>query len=91
MTEDEIEVQKLTEERNKHVHVIGNLTLITGNLNPSLSNSGWMIKQPELIKFSELNLNRYFHDKNDQWNENEIDERSEKLYELAKKVWSYPS
>lgn len=89
--EVEQEFDKLVAEvaRNTALHTFGNLTLITGSLNPSLSNGPWKNKQPELIKFSKLNLNRYFHDKS-QWDEVGIKQRGEELFETALKIWPYP-
>ncbi|MEH6628805.1 MAG: HNH endonuclease family protein, partial [Motiliproteus sp.] len=78
-----------TESRNKILHSFGNLTLITGSLNPALSNGSWKDKKPELIKFSKLNLNRYFHDC-DHWDEDAIIERGKGLLAKAQTIWAYP-
>lgn len=45
-------------ERDIHVNRIGNLTLLTESLNPSISNSAWDVKRPALRKHSLLLLNR---------------------------------
>ena len=78
-----------TDTRENLLHSIGNLTLITGSLNPSISNSGWAVKKPEITKFSKLNLNRYFHDV-DNWDEDSIGQRSLALFETALSIWPYP-
>ena len=57
--------QKAIEQRETKIHTFGNLTLITSSLNPSLSNSNWEVKCPEIVKISKLNLTRYFHDRPD--------------------------
>jgi hypothetical protein len=86
---------KFAQQRNHLVHTLGNLTLITGSLNPSLSNGSWQKKRPELAKYSKLNLNRYFypvHEGEDplaQWNEDSIRERGQILYQAASRVWPY--
>ena len=41
-------------ERDRHLHRLGNLTLVTERLNPALSNSPWATKRPELNKHSVL-------------------------------------
>ncbi|WP_172146573.1 DUF262 domain-containing protein [Pseudomonas tumuqii] len=85
-------------QRNQALHTLGNLTLITSSLNPSLSNAGWSNKRPELAKFSKLNLNRYFHapaagkvDSLTDWNEQTILQRSEDLFSSASEIWPYAS
>ncbi|ANG62600.1 hypothetical protein A8C75_08965 [Marinobacterium aestuarii] len=85
------------QNRNHALHTLGNLTLITGSLNPALSNGTWHQKRPELVKYSKLNLNRYFHRPSDpeatdelaEWNEEAIAKRAEHLSELAIRVWPY--
>lgn len=83
------------ENRNNVLHTLGNLTLITGSLNPSLSNAAWSKKRPELCKYSKLNLTRYFHAPSDgskdqlsEWSEDEILKRGESLAQIALSVWS---
>ena len=88
--DDALEAQEKSTSRNELIHTLGNLTLITDSLNPALSNSGWTEKRPELIKFSKLNLNRYFHDV-DSWGEEAIRDRGRELFRKAIKIWPYPS
>ncbi|WP_255199680.1 HNH endonuclease family protein [Marinobacter lutaoensis] len=86
---------KFTQQRDQVVHTLGNLTLITGSLNPSLSNGSWQKKRPELAKYSKLNLNRYFypvHEGEDpllDWSEDSIRERGRVLFQAASSVWPY--
>jgi uncharacterized protein with ParB-like and HNH nuclease domain len=87
---DELQKQNAGDLRNLKLQNFGNLTLITDSLNPSLSNSSWATKKPELMKFSKLNLTRYFHDK-ENWGESDITERGEYLFEAAVNLWPYPS
>ena len=82
------------ETRERLLHTLGNLTLITGSLNPSLSNESWKVKRPELCKYSKLNLNRYFfiphtgeEDSVSEWNEAAIIERGKVMADLALEVW----
>lgn len=71
--------------RQQKVNALGNLTLVTGSLNPSLSNAAWPTKKKGLAK-SLLVLNRDVAEKDD-WNEEEIQERGERLGELVNRVW----
>ncbi|MCG8091583.1 MAG: DUF262 domain-containing HNH endonuclease family protein [Candidatus Thiodiazotropha endolucinida] len=86
---DKVEKQEKSQARNIQLHTLGNLTLITGTLNPALSNSAWAIKRPELLKYSKLNLNRYFHDSAD-WDEEAIRGRGKLLAVKAREIWPYP-
>jgi hypothetical protein len=84
------EAVKLWKNRREAVlQTLGNLTLITGSLNPALSNAAWATKRPELLKFSKLNLTQYFHD--DQlagtWNEDMIIKRGIYLVGKMLDIW----
>lgn len=85
---------EFSQNRDSVLHTLGNLTLITGSLNPALSNASWADKRPELCKFSKLNLNRYFYPPNPseadqlkEWNEERIIERSKVLAKQALEIW----
>lgn len=74
--------------RESLINTLGNLTLITGSLNPSLSNSDWATKRPELLKFSKLNLTQYFHGKDaEKWDEDAIEKRTSYLYSQMAEIW----
>jgi uncharacterized protein with ParB-like and HNH nuclease domain len=49
-------------------HNIGNLTFLTGSLNPAVSNGTFKNKKREILKHSMINLNRFLQDTNE-WNE----------------------
>ena len=70
-------------------HSIGNLTLITGKLNSSISNGPWEHKRKELQKHSVLLLNNELVLKRS-WNENSITARSEQLAEIISERWPGP-
>lgn len=74
--------------RNNKLHSLGNLTLLTSSLNPSVSNSSFEIKQKELAKQSTLLLNTYFIDL-DTWDESAIEKRTELFIEDIIKIWEY--
>ncbi|MFH7010555.1 DUF262 domain-containing protein [Flavobacterium sp. FlaQc-52] len=75
------------ENRNKMLHTIGNLTILTSSLNPSVSNSSFDIKKQEIGLQSTVILNTYFQDK-PIWNEEQIKNRSQYLYDQIKKIWT---
>ena len=79
--------------RNHLLHNIGNLTLLTDKLNPSLSNKSFTIKRPEITK-SLLALNSYFQDAKfaaptPVWDEDAIRDRAGKLFKIAVKIWPF--
>lgn len=76
--------------RGRVINSIGNLTLITESLNPALSNSAWLVKRPELLKFSRLNLTRYFHDSHAAvWDESSIAKRSGYFCDQLVQIWPF--
>lgn len=77
------------ERRERLLHSLGNLTLLTQELNSSVSNGPYAAKRPEIAKQSVLRLNTYFQDATT-WDESEIASRGEKLLEHAKRIWPRP-
>ena len=75
-------------ERNRLIHTIGNLTLVTGKLNKSLSNAPWAEKRERLNTYSGLLLKESITSR-DVWNEETIKERSRYLAEIATEVWPH--
>jgi hypothetical protein len=87
-TADPVSEQKASARRDTIIDTLGNLTLITSSLNPSLSNSGWSDKRPELLKFAKLNLNQYFHGfQANSWDEDAIVKRTEHLFGQLVRIW----
>ena len=90
---DEAKVDPMTEQkamvrRSVMLNTLGNLTLITGKFNSSLQNAAWANKRPELLKYSKMNLTRYFHGKEaDDWNEAAIRARTEHLFAQLLRIW----
>lgn len=80
------------ERRERLLHSVGNLTLLTGALNKSVSNGPWSLKRPEIGSQSQLLLNRYCEtpEARSGWDESKIIGRSEQLFEIALKVWPGP-
>ncbi len=82
---------ELEAKRNAHVHLLGNLTLVTKKLNPSVSNSSWPVKHSALDAHSILHLNRdLVRDNGDLWSESAIDERGSYLASLIVEHWPGP-
>lgn len=73
----------------KYIGTIGNLTL-TG-YNSNLSNKSFIEKRDmeKGFKESRLKLNKYLSSI-DEWNENTIKIRAEKLFKIAADIWKYP-
>ena len=76
-------------ERDAALNTLGNLTIVTDSLNPALSNAAFEVKAPELIKHSNLTLNREIAGSGP-WDEAAIRERGESLATLAAKIWPSP-
>ena len=75
--------------RERLLHALGNLTLLTQELNTSVRNSAYADKRPEITAQSALRLNAYFQ-KVGAWDEATILARGEALFEVATKVWPHP-
>jgi uncharacterized protein with ParB-like and HNH nuclease domain len=71
------------------LNTIGNLTLLTQELNSSVSKGPFSDKRTAIIEQSALALNRYFQNV-DEWNEEKILERGKKLFPIGKDIWNYP-
>ena len=74
------------EGRNRLLHTLGNLTLLTSSLNISSSNKGFSEKRRKLEEHTGLFLNKWFLKKDD-WHEAHIKERGEVLSDMAVGIW----
>ncbi|UKA72239.1 DUF262 domain-containing protein [Arthrobacter sp. FW306-06-A] len=90
--------------RTSAVHQLGNLTLVTTKLNPSLSNKNWEYKKPAIQKHSLLRLTTgsvlsrpetadEFDEASwsDQWDEARIAARTHHLIGAALEAWPRPT
>jgi hypothetical protein len=84
MTDEEAVAQ-----REGRINMLGNLTLITPELNLDNSNNGWDCKQKKLREHSQMMLNRDF-DGLDVWDEAAIDERGAELTDEIIARWPGP-
>lgn len=77
--------------RDRLIHTIGNLTLVTGPLNAALSNNPWPEKRAEIEEYSNLPINRdLVKGAGDVWDEQTIIDRGQRLAEIAIRVWPGP-
>lgn len=81
------ETKSLMQERQRAVNTLGNLTLVTQALNPSISNGAWEVKKARLGK-SLLALNRDIAEK-ELWDEAAITERASVLATNINQIWPY--
>ncbi len=87
------------QDRNLLIHTIGNLTLVTKKLNPSLSNAPWASaalgspsKRTALLKHSIFRLNNQLvQDNEHNWDEKRIAARGQFLVEQAIALWPAPT
>lgn len=91
LTEQEYapELVRQIRARNGSINVIGNLTLMTQALNSTVSNGPFTVKVPAIMANAALALNRELV-AFDQWNEDQIQERGEALFEVARDIWAPP-
>ena len=78
------------QEREAHVHRIGNLTLVSDRLNPAMGHNPWKNKREQLDEHSNLRLNVLLCQK-DEWNERAIRERGEWLAGQIASIWPGPN
>jgi hypothetical protein len=84
-------VDELRAEREAAVNRLGNLTLVTERLNPSLSNAPWAKKRPALAQHSLLAMNQQLVEKHpDGFAEASIEARSEELARHILAIWPGP-
>ncbi|HRK31239.1 MAG TPA: HNH endonuclease family protein [Tepidisphaeraceae bacterium] len=82
--------EKASNLRDELLHKVGNLTLLTKRLNPSISNGPWSKKREKILEHSALNMNRAFHTTTT-WDEGAIFKRSEELLKIGLKLWPVPA
>lgn len=79
--------------RERVLHSLGNLTLVNGKLNPTLSNVAWPAKQKLLADHAVLHLNKELFNgyATREWDESAIRERGAMLAARAKSIWVSPA
>lgn len=78
-------------DRDRCLHALGNLTLVTNSLNPALSNNAWDDKQHALAEHTILMLNKeILSNYAERWDEEIIRARGEVLANRAIGIWPRP-
>ena len=84
--------ETIEQTRLRILHTIGNLTLLTQELNSSVSNGPYPEKRAEIIEHSDLRLNAWMRkDEKQKWSEDDILKRGDKLFAYAKDIWPLPT
>ncbi|WP_247828220.1 GmrSD restriction endonuclease domain-containing protein [Arthrobacter antioxidans] len=80
------------QDRQAHVHRLGNLTLLTAPLNSKVSNGPWSAKRDAMLKHNTISLTgRVVADTEGMaWGESLIDHRTDVLVETLLRVWPVP-
>lgn len=78
--------EDFSDVHGRRLHTMGNLTL-TG-YNSTLSNNGFEQKK-EVLRETHIEMNKYIA-RQEQWDEQAIISRANKLYEVAKTIWERP-
>jgi hypothetical protein len=79
------------DERDRIVHSLGNLTLLTSKLNSKVSNSAWESKRSELQKHDVLKMNsQLLAATGDSWTDEKIRLRTQEMTEAILTIWPVP-
>ncbi len=77
--------------RERMINTIGNLTLLTGELNASASNGPFAAKVGKIVDDSDLRLNAWLRRAPPEtWDEEDILRRGEELFRTALTIWPRP-
>ena len=74
------------EEADRLIYQIGNMTLLKSKLNTAIQNNNWDKKREEIQKHAMLKITQEVT-KNEAWNKNKIEERSEKIFNNFLEIW----
>jgi hypothetical protein len=78
-------------DRERLVHTLGNLTLLTGKLNSKVSNSAWGLKRAALAEHDVLKLNSdLLAVARDAWTEDQIRLRTQTMIKAVLEIWPVP-
>lgn len=83
------------DERDRHVHRLGNLTLVAGGLNSKISNGSWGGPKGKLSKLNQhsvLLMNQNIGQIGESgWNEESISSRTDLLIDAMTQIWPVPA
>ena len=75
-------------KREQVIETLGNLTLLNGRLNSSISNASWNIKRSAIQESDNLFLNRRLLDESSNaWTEDDISRRGEWMHSTIVDIW----
>ena len=81
--------EEAEQRRNDAIGTVGNLTLLNGKLNSSISNSAWAVKRSAIEEHDNLFLNRRLLSEagSGEWTEEQIKERGQWMCGEIMKIW----
>jgi hypothetical protein len=84
--------ETVEQSRERLVHTLGNLTLLTQPLNSSISNGSFVSKTAEIVEHTVLRLNKFLLGDGSPkiWDEKSIISRGQLLYEYVRSIWPIP-
>ena len=78
------------EDREQTIPTLGNLTLLNGRLNSSISNSAWVVKRKAIEDSDNLFLNRrLLQESGDEWTEADIERRGRSMCDVIIETWPH--
>lgn len=91
LEDDDLDPEHVARQTERHgaINKLGNLTLLTHNLNSTVSNGPFSVKMPAVRAHSSLALNRELN-AYDHWDEETIAERAAGLFQVACGIWVAP-
>lgn len=87
-----VETPEQLTERHNHVHLLGNLTLLTNGLNSKVSNGPWSTKRDALLQHNTIKLTgRLLEMTRDRaWDEQLIRDRTSMMIDCILNIWPVP-
>jgi len=87
-----VDTPEKQQDRQAHVHRLGNLTLLTAPLNSRVSNGPWQAKRVAMLTHNTISLTgRVVADtEGTEWSESLIDDRTKVLVDAILRVWPVP-
>jgi len=77
--------------REKAIHTLGNLTLLTSRLNSSVSNGAWVDKRKLIDEHDLLQMNKKILSAGaTDWTDEQIATRTKEIIEILLKIWKVP-
>ncbi len=76
------------QKRNQLIETLGNLTLLNGRINKTISNASWDIKRKVIHKSDNLFVNRLLVERSEhRWTEEDIENRGRWMHRLIVQIW----